>query len=64
MMYTVKLAVVLVQVGSKLWVNPSQVTALIVNDDGLLRVCVASDPLCRATDWPIEKVKAAIQERK
>lgn len=56
------MAFVLIQVGTNLWVNPVQVTAVTV-EDTTVRVCVTSDAFCRVTDWKLERVKAALSSK-
>lgn len=54
--------IVLVQVSSEVWINPSHVTGLIkVNgDESKTRIRVTAGEIL--SDWPFEKVKKILEE--
>lgn len=62
-MVTAKLAFVLIQVGSNLWVNPMQVQGVCAVrppyfDTTCQAFIIANGPQC--TDWAIDKVREAL----
>lgn len=61
-MYHVKMAFVLIQVGSNLWINPMQIEGVSTSIDRQCpTVILASNQVGeRCSDWPIEKVREAL----
>ncbi len=61
-MYHVKMAFVLIQVGSNLWVNPTQVQGIAANNGPQCQtiIFVSTKTGERCSDWTIEQVRAAL----
>lgn len=61
-MVTAKLAFVLVQVGSNLWVNPMQLQGVAgtIGADCKTVILVTSQNGTVCSDWPLERVKEAL----
>lgn len=68
-MVTAKLAFVLVQVGSNLWVNPMQVQGIALNtsvsepDRCLTYVLLANKSGSWCSDWSPEKIRAILENK-
>lgn len=65
-MYPIHIVVMMVQIGTNLWVNPMQVTEIKQaprneHPKCLVEVIVVGGSVC--SDWSIERVKAALEER-
>lgn len=61
-MYHVKMAFVLIQIGTKLWVNPTQIQG-IAPGNGLgceTIVLVSNKTGSQCSDWTIDQVRAAL----
>jgi hypothetical protein len=58
--------IVLVQVGSQLWVVPDKVIGLRSYTDDPKNTCIATTYAseCVNSDWPIAKIKAALESKK
>jgi hypothetical protein len=65
MMTTAKLIVVLVQVGSNLWVNPNQIIALRMTTNSYqdIKTCIETvSDQCVESDWSVDRITAALEK--
>ena len=62
MMYSVKMVVTLIQVGSNLWINPMQITDIYSASAGLgFQTCIGTtNTTCCQSDWTIDQIKSAL----
>lgn len=58
-MYHIQMAFTLIRVGTNLWINPVQVQGIVDNPSiECPTIIILHEERC--SDWPIEKVKAAL----
>lgn len=64
MIYTVKAIAVMIEVGTKLWINAAQVNAVYpcYNLAGDATVCIDVGAQTRHSNWPLEQVLEAIRK--